>query len=83
MSPILPIGDFLPVDAARYLINPCRYELIIPPWSDVVAAIKAAYLHTLGRRSIASTAEGLSPKAQRLPGYLILTLLRWCSGRAG
>jgi hypothetical protein len=44
MSPILPIGDFLPVDAEGYLINPCRYERIVPPWSDVVAAIKAAYL---------------------------------------
>lgn len=50
MSPILPIGDFLSVDAEGYLINPCRYELIVPPWSDVVAAIKAAYLQHLGQK---------------------------------
>jgi hypothetical protein len=50
MSPILLIGDFLPVDAAGYLINPCRYELIVPPWSDVVAAIKAAYIEHLAEK---------------------------------
>ena len=47
MSQILPIGDFLPVDAEGYLINPCRHELIVPPWSDVIAAIIAAYLQHL------------------------------------
>jgi hypothetical protein len=50
MRPILPIGDFLPVDAEGYLLNPCRYERIVPPWSDAVAAIKAAYLHHLGEK---------------------------------
>jgi uncharacterized protein len=47
MSQILPIGDFLPVDAEGYLINPCRKELIVPPWSDVVTDIKVAYLQNL------------------------------------
>jgi hypothetical protein len=51
MSTILPIGDFLPLDEEGYLINPCRYELIVPPWLDVVAAIKAAYLKHLAEKA--------------------------------
>jgi hypothetical protein len=50
VSPILPIGDVLPLDAEGYLVNPCRSELIVPPWSDAVAAIKAAYLQHLAEK---------------------------------
>jgi Nucleotidyltransferase domain len=42
---ILPIGDFLPLDAEGYLVNPCRRDVIAPPWSDAVTAIQSAYLH--------------------------------------
>ena len=61
MSSILLIGDFLPVAAEGYLINPCRYERIVPPWSDIVAAIKAAYLHHLAEK----VHRHLSPRVGR------------------
>lgn len=50
MSVIQPIGDFLHVDEDGYLVNPCRHELVVPPWLDVVAEIKAAYLQHLGQK---------------------------------
>jgi hypothetical protein len=68
MSPILPIGDFLPVDAEGYLINPCRYERIVPPWSDVVAAIKAAYLHHLREKMHSLYLRGSVAKGMAIAG---------------
>lgn len=50
MTHILPLGDVLAVDAEGYLINPCRHNLIAPPWSAAVEALVAAYLHHLGAR---------------------------------
>lgn len=46
-SVIKPIGDFLIVDGEGYLINPCRSELIVSPWAEVVEDVKKAYLHYL------------------------------------
>lgn len=47
MTAIKPIGNFLSVDDEGYLINPCRYDLIVPPWSDVVEVVKTEYIQQL------------------------------------
>jgi hypothetical protein len=50
LNPILPIGDVLSVDAEGFLINPCRRDLIAPPWSDAVTAVVEAYRAHFGAR---------------------------------
>ena len=68
MSAILPIGDVLPVDAEGYLVNPSRYELIVPPWSDVVATVKAAYLQHVGAKMHSLYIRGSVAKGTAISG---------------
>ncbi|HSD37422.1 MAG TPA: hypothetical protein VLC92_07915 [Rhodocyclaceae bacterium] len=68
MSPILPIGDFLSVDADGYLVNPCRRELITPPWSDVVAALTTACQQQLGQQMHSLYVRGSVAKGTAIAG---------------
>jgi hypothetical protein len=67
-SSILPIGDVLPVDADGYLINPCRADLLVPPWSDVVAEITAAYLQHLAKQIHSIYLRGSVAKGRPIAG---------------
>lgn len=68
LSSILPVGDVLPVDAEGYLVNPCRSDLIVPPWSDVVAAVRAAYLQHLAEKVHSLYLRGSVAKGTAIPG---------------
>lgn len=49
MSNIKHMGSFYPISAEGYIENPCRTDLIQPPWTDLVEAAKAAYVQLYGR----------------------------------
>ena len=68
MTHILPLGDVLAVDADGHLINPCRHNLIAPPWSAAVEALVAAYRHHLGARLHSVYLRGSVPKGGAIEG---------------
>lgn len=74
MTAILEIGDVLAIDSQGFIINPCSFAKISPPWTELITDLKAAYLEISETNYIVYIYEVLFPEEKQFREFLILTV---------
>jgi hypothetical protein len=66
MNAILKTGDLLTTDSQGFIINPCNFEKISPPWTAVIADLKTAYLEIFGKKLHSIYLRGSVPRGKAI-----------------
>lgn len=66
MTAILEIGDVLAIDSQGFIINPCSFAKISPPWTELITDLKAAYLEIFGNKLHSLYIRGSVPRGKAI-----------------
>ncbi|MFB2937489.1 nucleotidyltransferase [Aerosakkonemataceae cyanobacterium BLCC-F154] len=80
MNAILKTGELLTTDAQGFIINPCSFEKISPPWTAIIADLKIAYLEIFANQLHSIYIRGSVPRGKAIPKVSDLDSLAVISG---
>lgn len=66
MNYLIKHGDLLTTDSQGFIINPCSFEKILPPWTEIIADLKAAYLEIFGQKLHSIYIRGSVPRGKAI-----------------
>ncbi|MFB2876512.1 nucleotidyltransferase [Floridanema aerugineum] len=80
MNAILKTGDLLTTDSQGFIINPCSFEKISPPWTEIIADLKTAYREIFGKKLHSIYLRGSVPRGKAISRVSDLDSLAVISG---